>query len=209
VLSAASKNFDMGGLISNLIVVSLSIGLILSSAITSRVPYQWYYWNELKTLNVSNNLPLFNGMYLTRTQTEFYEVINKQLSVGSSLIKNSKPIVISIPAQPTLSWLHRGFYENSYYLRCPIIWIDICPEHEAEETFAKIQREAPDMIVFFDLGAEALVDLERGYRNGKKSTLSRIREYLLSGNDYRILKTVATAGNSANVFILVKKNTDS
>ena len=99
-------------------------------------------------------------------------------------------------------------YENSYYLRCPIIWIDICPEHEAEETFAKIQSQTPDMIVFFDLGAKGLVDLERGYRNGKISTLSRIREYLLNGQDYRILKTFKTAGNSANVFVFVRKNND-
>ena len=208
VLSVVSININVNGLIYSLIAVLLTIGLILSSAIISRVPYQWYYWNELKTVNVSNNIPLFKGMYLTGAQTEFYEEIHRQLILGSQIVNNPKPIVISIPAQPTLSWLRTGFYENSYYLRCPIIWIDICPEHEAEETFAKIQSQTPDMIVFFDLGAKGLVDLERGYRNGKISTLSRIREYLLNGQDYRILKTFKTAGNSANVFVFVRKNND-
>jgi hypothetical protein len=205
VLSVLSINVNLNGLITRLIIFLLSIGLILSSAIISRINYQWYYWNEVKTLNVSNSVPLLRGMHLTTTQTKFYEEIEKQLILGSNILNNSKPIVISIPAQPTLSWLHSGFYENSYYLRCPVIWIDICPEDEAERTFVQIQRNAPDIIIFFDLGTKALVDLELGYRNGDVSTLSEIRKYLLYGTNYRILKTIKTAGNSSETFILVKK----
>ena len=58
------------------------------------MPFQWYYWNELKTVNVSNNIPLFKGMYLTGIQTEFYGEIHRQLLPNRVDIVCCKKILI-------------------------------------------------------------------------------------------------------------------
>jgi hypothetical protein len=154
--------------------------LSLSSVFITTTPYSWYGWSEsTKTQNISNNLELFRNFKLTSQQTNFYEEVHNVVNgiLTKSINKNLN--IAQVPAQPILMNLNNLTHYKMY---CPIMHIDVCPEWASRTDLENFKKDPPDVFLYYSFSDETLLAFEDVFRDGEKSNIRRIREWLNSGS---------------------------
>jgi hypothetical protein len=154
--------------------------LSLSSVLITTTPYSWYGWSEsTKTQNISNNLELFRNFKLTSQQTNFYEEVHNVVNgiLTKSINKNLN--IAQVPAQPILMNLNNLTHYKMY---CPIMHIDVCPEWASRIDLENFKKDPPDVFLYYSFSDETLLAFEDVFRDGEKSNIRRISEWLNSGS---------------------------
>jgi hypothetical protein len=83
---------------------------------------------------------------------------------------------------PNLAGLAGGVFAdlNTYPLKCPILWWDLCSQANTEIDFKRIVGDPPEIIVW-NIAPEAVASgHEAGFNNGKPSSLRHVQEWILS-----------------------------
>lgn len=156
------------------------VPLSLSSVLITTTPYSWYGWTETaKTQNISNNLELFRNFKLTKLQTNFYEEVYGAVDKISTRSISTNLTIAQVPAQPILMDLNNLTH---YKMFCPIMHIDICPESASKADLDNFQRDPPDVFLYYSYGDNVLLGFEEVFREGKRSNIRRIQEWLASGS---------------------------
>jgi hypothetical protein len=146
-------------------------------------PYSWYGWNETKkTQNISNDLELFRNFKLTKLQTDFYKEVNSAIEKISTRSASTNLTIAQVPAQPILMDLSNLTH---YKMFCPIMHIDICPESASRVDLDNFLINPPDVFIYYSFGSEILLAFEEFYRDGKKSNIRRIQEWVTSGSEMK------------------------
>jgi hypothetical protein len=68
---------------------------------------------------------------------------------------------------------------------CPIMHIDICPESASRVDLDNFLINPPDVFIYYSFGSEILLAFEEFYRDGKKSNIRRIQEWVTSGSEMK------------------------
>ena len=154
--------------------------LSLSSVQITTNPYSWYGWSEtIKTQNISNSLELFRNFKLTKHQTNFYEEVHNAVERISTKSISRNLTIAQVPAQPILMDLNNLTH---YKMSCPIMHIDVCPESASRVDLNSFQKDPPDVFLYYSFGVGTLLAFEEEYRDGQKSNIRRIEEWLNSGS---------------------------
>lgn len=152
--------------------------LSLSSVLITTNPYSWYGWSEtIKTQNISNSLELFRNFKLTKQQTNFYEEVHNAVERISAKSISRNLTIAQVPAQPILINLNNLTH---YKMFCPVMHIDVCPESASGVDLDNFRRNPPDIFLYYSLGNETLLAFEEIFRDGKKSNIRRIQDWLTS-----------------------------
>lgn len=183
----------------------VSIFLIFSIPVIPLHVYSWFGWDEFKTVNISNEIPLFKNFKLTTEETYFYSNLNVAISTAENKLNNpEKSTIISIPAQPVLGYLSNL---DSFWLHCPIMHIDICPEKDSEKDLVSIVSGEPTVVIYYALPESLRNSFDTDFRKGKISASNKIYNFLKSGREYRLVESVSVPNYpNTNVEIYVKKN---
>lgn len=159
------------------------VPLSLSSVLITTNPYSWHGWNETKkTQNISNDLELFRNFKLTKLQTDFYKEVNSAIEKISTRSASTNLTIAQVPAQPILMDLSNLTH---YKMFCPIMHIDICPESASRVDLDNFRINPPDVFIYYSFGSETLLAFEEFFRDGKKSNIRRIQEWVTSGSEMK------------------------
>ena len=60
--------------------------------------------------------------------------------------------------------------------------IDVCPESASRVDLNSFQKDPPDVFLYYSFGVGTLLAFEEEYRDGQKSNIRRIEEWLNSGS---------------------------
>lgn len=174
--------------------------LSLSSVLITTNPYSWYGWSEtIKTQNISNSLELFRNFKLTTQQTNFYEEVHNTIEKISTESISRNLTIAQVPAQPILMNLNNLTH---YKMFCPVMHIDVCPESASRVDLNNFQKNPPDVFLYYSFGVETLFGLEEAFRDGQKSNIRRIEEWLNSGSAMKFEDRIKVP-NMLNSFLYV------
>jgi hypothetical protein len=178
--------------------------LSLSSVFITTTPYSWYGWTETtKTQNISNNLELFKNFKLTKQQTNFYEEVHNVVNRISTKSINKNLTIAQVPAQPILMNLNSL---NHYKMFCPIMHIDVCPESASRVDLENFKEDPPDVFLYYSFGDGALLSFEDSFRDGKKSNIRRIEEWVNSGSAMKLEDKIEVP-NTPDSFLYIYSKT--
>jgi len=154
------------------------VPLSLSSVLITTNPYSWYGWSETtKTQNIASELELFRNFKLTKIENDFYGEVNSAVEKISEKSMRADLTIAQVPAQPILMDLNNLTH---YKMFCPIMHIDVCPESASRVDLDNFRRNPPDVFLYYSFGNETLLAFEEAFRDGKKSNIRRIQDWLTS-----------------------------
>jgi hypothetical protein len=107
--------------------------------------------------------------------------------------------IAQVPAQPILMDLNKLTH---YKMFCPIMHIDVCPESASRVDLDNFQRNPPDVFLYYSFGNETLLAFEEVFRDGKKSNIRRIQDWLTSESTLNLEDKIPIP-NVPNTFLYV------
>ena len=168
--------------ISSKISISLMFLVVLVplSASQSNNPYDWWGIREepLTSQREISAVPSLAGFNLGTRQTQTYD----ELGYGLKKAIEAKGPNARILLGPNIAGLAGGVFPdlNTYHLKCPIIWWDLCSQDNTELDLNRVIQDPPEIIVW-NIAPEAVAaGHEAGFNNGKPSSLRHMQDWILS-----------------------------
>ena len=113
------------------------------------------------------------------------------LSTGINQAMADKGSDARIFAGPNIAgYVGSNFNYKMYDLKCPIEWWDICPEANSVADLRAVQSDKPEVIVWNVAPEFVMAGHEAGFRDGKKSAIRAMQDWVLQGaysNEYKLV----------------------
>src|SRR5262249_25488946 len=141
--------------------------------------------------------PELAGFQLSPSTAQFYDGVTKVICA------HSKPddTILVYPHMPMLYGLANRRPATFSYMH----WLDVCPDHIAEQDAAAILEHPPAVIVYMEISPAVFAELEKDFRGGKPSGQRKLVAAVESlVQDYRLVATYTAPGENLPIKVWVR-----
>jgi hypothetical protein len=134
-------------------------------------PYSWFGWTEPPVTSLPRtaaDLNYVQGVLLAPKVEQFYQRVAAAEVAAARASGATDPTVFGFPNIPAVESITP--LQPYPALRCPIPWVDLCPDHVIAESLRDFELQPANVVVWADPDDDVLLAHERGF-TGHRSAL--------------------------------------